>query len=38
MEKVHEKNVADLMEVLLDKLQTLLKDKPLQVLATTSVK
>src|SRR5436305_854983 len=27
VEKVHEKNVADIMEVLLDKLQTLLKDK-----------
>lgn len=28
IEKVHEKNVADIMDVLLDKLQTLLKDKP----------
>ena len=28
IEKVHEKNVADIMEVLLEKLQTLLKDKP----------
>jgi DNA-directed RNA polymerase subunit beta len=28
IEKVHEKNVADIMEVLLDKLQSLLKDKP----------
>ena len=27
LEKIHEKNMADLMEVLLDKLQTLLKDK-----------
>jgi DNA-directed RNA polymerase subunit beta len=27
LDKIHEKNVADLMEVLLDKLQTLLKDK-----------
>jgi len=28
IEKVHEKNVADIMEVLLEKLQMLLKDKP----------
>jgi DNA-directed RNA polymerase subunit beta len=28
LEKVHEKNVADLMEVLLDKLLTLLKERP----------
>jgi DNA-directed RNA polymerase subunit beta len=28
LEKVHEKSVTDLMEVLLDKLQTLLKDRP----------
>jgi len=28
IEKVHEKNVADIMEVLLEKLQTLLRDKP----------
>jgi DNA-directed RNA polymerase subunit beta len=28
IEKVHEKNVEDIMEVLLEKLQTLLKDKP----------
>jgi DNA-directed RNA polymerase subunit beta len=28
IEKVHEKNVADIMEVLLDKLQTLLRDRP----------
>ncbi len=28
LEKMHEKNEADLMEVLLNKLQTLLKDKP----------
>src|ERR687890_1039331 len=28
IEKVHEKNVADIMEVLLEKLQSLLKDKP----------
>jgi DNA-directed RNA polymerase subunit beta len=28
IEKVHEKNVADIMEILLEKLQTLLKDKP----------
>ena len=27
LEKIHEKNVADLMEVLLDKLQTLLKER-----------
>ncbi|MBO9682376.1 MAG: DNA-directed RNA polymerase subunit beta [Flavisolibacter sp.] len=27
LDKIHEKNVADLMEVLLDKLQTLLKEK-----------
>jgi DNA-directed RNA polymerase subunit beta len=27
LEKIHEKNMADLMEVLLDKLQTLLKEK-----------
>ena len=27
LDKIHEKNVADLMEVLLEKLQTLLKDK-----------
>jgi DNA-directed RNA polymerase subunit beta len=28
LEKIHEKNTTDLMEVLLDKLQTLLKEKP----------
>jgi DNA-directed RNA polymerase subunit beta len=28
IEKVHEKNVSDIMDVLLEKLQTLLKDKP----------
>jgi DNA-directed RNA polymerase subunit beta len=28
IEKMHEKNVADIMEVLLEKLQTLLRDKP----------
>lgn len=28
LEKIHDKNVADLMDVLLDKLQTLLKDTP----------
>jgi DNA-directed RNA polymerase subunit beta len=28
IEKVHEKNVADIMDVLLEKLQTLLRDKP----------
>ncbi len=28
LEKVHEKSVSDLMEVLLEKLQTLLKDRP----------
>jgi DNA-directed RNA polymerase subunit beta len=28
IEKVHEKNAADIMEVLLEKLQTLLRDKP----------
>ncbi len=28
IERVHEKNVADIMEVLLEKLQTLLKEKP----------
>ena len=28
IEKIHEKNEADLMELLLNKLQTLLKDKP----------
>jgi DNA-directed RNA polymerase subunit beta len=30
LEKIHEKNVSDLMEVLLDKLQTLLKEKSSQ--------
>jgi DNA-directed RNA polymerase subunit beta len=30
IEKVHEKNVADIMDVLLDKLQTLLRDRPSQ--------